>query len=63
MGGANDERMRDAFACLEKFRLEDGRYKLHLANHNSLLGLQSKEPDKFVTLYAYLAKAHRDNGE
>ena len=63
MGCGNDERTRDAFACLEEFRLADGRYKLHLGNHNSLLGLQSKEPDKFVTLYAYLAHAHRDNGE
>jgi len=63
MGFANDERMRDAFACLETFRLEDGRYKLHLANRNSLLGLRSKQPDKFVALYAYLANAHRDNRE
>lgn len=59
MGYSSDKRMTDAWRLLDKSRCKDGKYVLHLANKSSLLGLESKRPDKFVTLYAYLASRQR----
>jgi hypothetical protein len=59
MGYGSDERMKDAWDLLDRSRCEDGKYVLHLANRRSLLQLESKKPDKFATLYAYLATHHR----
>jgi len=62
MGYGNDQRLSPAWDILESKRDTDGRYILDWTTTSALLKAGKRgEPNKWVTLYALLAKQFRDN--
>jgi len=60
LGHGRDPRMDAAWERLERHRMDDGRYRLQRSWYRSVLGWEKDQPNKFVTLYAYLARKLRD---